>query len=505
MKKLKQVVYLCSILIVPLICQGQDEKKSFEPREPKRFESTHSGTFGGQKVSYKAVVSESFLKNSSGEITAALWSTAYLKEGATNSSRPVMFVFNGGPGSASIWLHVGFFGPKVVKVDSEGKLDDGAAPYKFVENNQALLDLTDLVFIDPIGTGFSEVVGKGETKDYWGLNEDAASIAQFMKNWVTENGRWQAPKFIAGESFGTTRAAKIAQVLEGGGNPMALNGIVLISQALDYAGSSSWADNLTSFFTYLPSQAITAWYHGKAGKGKTLEVFAQEAREFAYGEYLEALFLGVKQSEAQKEFIATRLAYFTGLDRDYILRSGNQILMHRFKKELLRQEGKVIGTLDGRFLAKETDQVSEGPVLGDASSYMTESAYTAVFNNYLYTDLKVKMDRPYLGSASGMGGSWNWKPVGEGAYWEPSYVSTARSLSEVMHRNTALKVMVANGYYDLITPFFDAEYTFARHDFPQDRIIMKYYEAGHMMYNRQADFDALAKDVRAFLANVLNK
>jgi carboxypeptidase C (cathepsin A) len=503
MKTISSLAFLFLFLTSPLIAQDKEEKKSFEAREPIRFESTHSGTFGGQKISYKAVLSETFLKNSSGEVTAALWSTSYLKEEANNSSRPVLFVFNGGPGSASIWLHIGFFGPKVVKVDSEGKVDDGAAPYQFVENNQALLDLTDLVFVDPIGTGFSQVLGKGENKDYWGLTEDANSIAQFMKLWVTENGRWQAPKFIAGESYGTTRAAKIAEVLEGGGNPMALNGIVLISQALDYAGSSSWADNLTSFFTYLPSQAATAWYHGKAGKGKTLEDFTQEARDFAYGEYLEALFQGEKQSQIEKEAIATKLAYFMGLDKAYILRSKNQILMHRFKKELLREEGKAIGTLDGRFLAKETDLVAEGPVLGDASSYMTESAYTAVFNNYLYTDLNVKMDRPYLGSATAMGGSWNWKPVPDGAYWEPSYVSTARSLSEVMHRNTALRVMVANGYYDLITPFFDSEYTFARHDFPQERIQMNYYEAGHMMYNRQEDFDALARDIRAFLKNNL--
>jgi carboxypeptidase C (cathepsin A) len=365
------------------------------------------------------------------------------------------------------------------------------------------LDITDLVFIDPIGTGFSEVLGVGKTSDFWGLNEDATSIAQFMRIWVTQNGRWQAQKFIAGESYGTTRAAKVAEVLEGGGQEMALNGIILISQALDYAGSSSWSDNLTSFFTYLPSMASTAWYHGKAGQGKTLKAFVQEARDFAYGDYLNALFLGEKQTETQKTSIAEKLAYFTGLEKNYILRSDNQILMHRFKKELLREEGKAIGTLDGRYLAVETDKSSEGPVLGDPSSYMTGAAYTATFNHYMMQDLKVKMDRPYFTSAEGMGGSWNWKPVGEGAYWEPSYVSTARSLSEVMHRNTALKVMVTNGYYDLITPFFDAEFTFARHNFPQERIKMTYYEAGHMMYNRQEDFDALAKDVRDFLEGIL--
>ena len=283
---------------------------------------------------------------------------------------------------------------------------------------------------------------------------------------------------------------------------MALNGIILISQALDYAGSTSVQDNLTSFFTYLPSQAVTAWYHGKAGQGKTIEAFAQEAREFAYGEYLESLFLGAKQTDAQKEEIAEKLAYFTGLDKAYILRSDNQILIGRFKKELLREEGKVIGTLDGRFLATETDPVAENPVLGDPSSYMTGAAYTAVFNDYLQKELEVKLDKPYYTSAVNMDG-WDWKPT-SGGYWEPSYVSTARSLSEAMHRNTKLQVLVANGYYDLITPFFDSEYTFARHEFPQDRIQMTYYEAGHMMYNRQEDFDALARDIRAFLESILN-
>lgn len=497
------ILLLCLLISIVSFSQEEKTESKWAPRDPQKFETTHSGTFNGQKITYKAVVGETFLKNSKGEVTGALWSTSYIREGVDSSKRPVLFIFNGGPGSASIWLHVGFFGPKVVKTDSEAKTDDGAAPYRFVENTQALLDITDLVFIDPIGTGFSKVEGVGKSSDFWGLNEDAASVAQFMRTWVTQHGRWQAPKFMAGESFGTTRAAKVAQVLEGSGQTMALNGIILISQALDYAGSSSWEDNLTSFFTYLPSQAVTAWYHGRAGKGKTIEAFAQEAREFAYGEYLTSLFLGEKQTQAQKEAIAEKLAYFTGLDKAYILRSDNQILMHRFKKELLRAEGKAIGTLDGRYLATETDKAAEGPVLGDPASYMTGAAYTAVFNDYLLRDLKVTVDRPYLTSASGMGGSWNWKPVPDGAYWEPSYVSTARALSEAMHRNTQMKVMVANGYYDLITPFFDAEYTFARHNFPQERIEMTYYEAGHMMYNRQEDFDALAKDIRKFLEGIL--
>ncbi|MDF2156659.1 peptidase S10 [Algoriphagus sp. CAU 1675] len=502
---MKSLLFLC-LLFSSLFGQSaiaQDSTKVIP--EPKRFEASHTGTFNNQKINYKSVVEETFLRNSKGEVAASLWSTAYLKDGAEPSSRPVTFIFNGGPGSASIWLHMGFFGPKVVKVDSEAQEDDGAAPYRVVDNTSALLDITDLVFVDPIGTGYSQVLGAGKNEDYWGLVEDANSIAQFIRIWISKNQRWQAPKFLAGESFGTTRAAKVAEVLEGDGQHVALNGIILISQALDYQGSSSWEDNLTSFFTYIPAMAVTARYHGKAGQGKSISEFAAEARDFAYTTYLPYLYLGAKNSPEKDEEIAEKLAYFTGLNKAYILRSDNQIQMHRFKKELLREEGKAIGTLDGRFSSEETDKASEGPVLGDPSDYMTEGAYTAAFNHYLDVGLKVKMDRPYLASNSQIGGAWRWRPVPDGRYWEPSFVSTARALSEVMHRNPKMKVMVANGYYDLITPFFDAEFTFARYDFPQDRIQMYYYEAGHMMYNRQEDFDSLAQDIRGFMNGVLKR
>lgn len=499
---MNQFSMVLSIWTITLLSSSAFAQKDSLP-PARSFSSTHEITIQGQQINYEVIAKETFLSNSKQEKTAAIWSWSYLRKGVESSERPVMFIFNGGPGSASIWLHMGFFGPKVVKVDSDATKDDGAAPYPFVENSQALLDVVDLVFIDPVGTGLSRVIGEGKNADYWGLQEDAESVAQFIRIWIKENKRWQAPKFLAGESFGTTRAAKVAEVLEGGGQHVSLNGIILISQALDYQGSSSWSDNLTSFFTYFPSMALTARYHGKSGVGKSIEEFAQEARDFAYQEYLPSLFLGEKQSSDQKRTIAERIGYFTGLDIEYILRSDNQILMHRFKKELLRQQGKAIGTLDGRFAAVETDQVAEGPVLGDPSDYMTEAAYGAVFNQYILDELKVNVEEPYLSSNNQIGSAWRWRTVPDGSYWEPSYVSTARALSEVMHRNTALQVMVANGYYDLITPFFDAEFTFARHDFPQNRIHMYYYEAGHMMYNRQEDFDALAQDIRGFINKII--
>ncbi len=440
------------------------------------------------------------MKNDKGDSVASIWSVAYTQEGLTDlTKRPVTFVFNGGPGSASIWLHMGMFGPQIVKVDSDAKKDDGAAPYALVDNKQGLLDLTDLVFIDPVGTGYSRVVGKGKGEDYWGLKEDAASIAKFMRLWVTENKRWFSPKYIAGESFGTTRAAAVANALEKDGQTMDLNGLVLISQALDYTGSTSIHDNITSNLTYLPSMAATAWYHKKAGQGKTLEAFVEECRKFTYDTYAPALYRGSLLSAAEQNAVAEKMAYFIGLDKNYILRSNLSILMHRFQKQLLADQGLAIGRLDGRFMGDEADKVSEGPDLGDPSDYQISGAYTAALNHYFASTLKVEMDRPYLTSNDEVGEKWRWRPVPDGQYWEPMPVNVARQLGETMRRNTSMKVLVASGYYDLICPFFDTEYTFARNGIVPERVTKTYYEAGHMMYLHEPDMLKLAADIRKFL------
>lgn len=487
------------ILLLFFCIEAYAQEPSPKVEQPQQFITNHTGKFQGKEIRYKAIAGETFLKDENGEPVATIWSTSYMLDPEPQSGRPVIFVFNGGPGSASIWLHMGLFGPKIVQVDSDASMDDGAAPFTIKNNDLALLDLADLVFIDPVGTGYSKVIGKGKTESYWGLTEDAKSIAEFIRLWVTKQQRWQSPKYIAGESYGTTRAAAVTAALEKGGQAMALNGLILISQALDYQGSTSVHDNIASYFTYFPTMAATSWYHQKAGKGLKLEDFVQEAREFAYKEYLPALYLGAQLGAAQKEEIAARISYFTGLEKSYILRSDNRILTSRYKKELLRQEGKTIGTLDGRYLGEEGDHTAEGPTLGDPSSYGIDAAYTAALQDHFAKTLKVAIDRPYLTSNSAVGGAWNWRPVPEGAYYEPSYVNVARSLGESMRRNKDLRVMVANGYYDLITPFLDAEYTFARHDIPQERVEMYYYEGGHMMYNHREDFEKLIKDIRAFL------
>ncbi len=492
---------LAIVVLFSVALSAQEKKQdSISIPEPKVFITNHQITSGGKEIKYRAIASETYLKNKSDEPVASIWSVAYVQEGIRNqASRPVTFVFNGGPGSASVWLHMGMFGPKLVKVNSDAKEDDGAAPYDLVMNTNGLLDLTDLVFIDPVGTGYSKVIGKGKVKDYWGLNEDANSIAKFIRLWITKNNRWFSPKYIAGESFGTVRAVATANALEGGGQNMALNGLILISQALDYAGSTSVHDNITSYLTYLPSMAATAWYHKKAGQGKTLESFVEECRVYTYNSYAPALYKGSLLSSVEKSEIAEKLSYFTGLNKDYILKSNLRILMHRFQKELLADQGLAVGRLDGRFMGNEVDKLSDGPHLGDPSSYQISAAYTAALNYYYASSLNVKMDRPYITSNDKVYKNWRWRTIPEGKQWEPSYVNVARKLSETMRRNTEMKVLVASGYYDLICPFFDTEYTFSRNGIEREKVKLTYYEGGHMMYTHEPDFIKLSDDIRAFL------
>lgn len=467
---------------------------------PESYSSRHKGVFGGQQLSYRALAKETYLLNKAGKPAAALWSVSYLKEGEEdNRQRPVTFVFNGGPGSASVWLHMGLLGPKLVQVDSEANEDDGAAPYPMIDNPYGFLDITDLVFIDPVGTGYSRVIGEGKTEDYWGLNEDAASVAEFIRIWIREQKRWNSPKYIAGESFGTTRAAGVAKALSGGGQSVALNGLILISQALDYTGSTPVHDNLVAFVTYFPTMAATAWYHKKAGQGKTLPNFVQEARDFALDVYAPALFRGNTLSPAKRQALADQMAAFLGLDADYILQSDLRVLVPRFVKELLRDQGLTVGRLDSRYKAAEADVVAERPTIGDVASNSISSAYTAALMEYMSDDLQVELSRPYLTSNGALYPKWNWRPVPKDKGWEPHYVNVSRQLSDALRQNKDLKVLVANGYYDLVTPFFDAEYTFARHGILADRISMKYYEAGHMMYTHEPDLKALAQDIRVFL------
>ncbi|HSG88813.1 MAG TPA: hypothetical protein VLA56_06350 [Pseudomonadales bacterium] len=494
----RAAILLAAALLGPLAAGAAVAAEASAAVEaPLRVETRHQGRFGGKSVRYVARAAEMQLTNAAGEPAAAMYYTAYLAEDG-GPDRPVSFVFNGGPGSASMWLHMGLLGPKRVVVPSDADADDGAAPYRVIDNADTILDLTDLVFIDPIGTGFSRVIGEGDSADYWSMEGDTASISQFIRRFVTEEHRWNAPKYLIGESFGTTRAAAVADALMGDGQDTALNGIVMVSQAMDYTGSSPAADNLIAYVTYLPTMAATARYHGRAGTDVPLADWVAAARAFATDEYLPALFRGSALPAAERQRIAERHAEFTGLSVAYVLRADLRVTVPRFTKELLRDQGLAVGRLDGRYTADEADDTADQPHLGDPASNAVSSAFTAAFNAYLGKELGVEPARPYLTSNREVGSNWNYRPVPLGRSWEPSYVNTARSLSDALRKNGDLNVLVANGYYDLVTPFFDAEYTLGRHGILPERVRMTYYEGGHMMYLHQSDFDALLEDIRAF-------
>ncbi|MEZ5998338.1 MAG: peptidase S10 [Hyphomonas sp.] len=506
MKMRALIVALAAVLAAPALAEtapadAPKEEAAKPVPDPVMFESHHSATIGGTKIAYKVEAGETHIKNDDGDPAASLFTMSYIAEKA-GENRPVTFVFNGGPGSASVWLHMGLLGPKRVEVASDADKDDGAAPYRLLDNPESILDVTDLVFIDPVGTGFSHAIGKGKNEDYWNEAGDKGSIAEFIRIWITKHKRWNAPKYLAGESFGTTRAAYLAEELTNGKSDIALNGIVLISQALDYEGSTSVDDNVRSYITYLPSMAATAQYHGKAGQGVPQADFLAEARAFARDEYGPALLKGDRLSEAERAHLVERLVYFTGLDAHYIETSNLRILMPRYQKELLRDEGVAIGRLDGRYAGDEADDIAEAPE-DDAASYFVSSAYSALMNQYMADALGIEMDDAYVMSSGEAGEKWNFRNAAEGEFWEPSYVNSGRQLTTAMRHNTALKVMVASGYYDMICPFFDAEITFGRYAMPQDRIAMTYYQGGHMMYLNDGARLALLKDIHSFYAGKL--
>ncbi len=405
------VLTSCLLLVLALHAGGQEAKKPAEPAavpDPAVFVTRHTGTFNGVTVAYAARAGETYLRDDEGKPKASIFSFAYTKtEPGDPTRRPVMFIWNGGPGSASLWLHMGTFGPRRVVVPSDAS-NVGAPPYPLVDNPLTLLDVTDLVFVDPIGTGFSRALGEHEGKEFWGLDEDATSVAEFIERWITDNGRWNSPKFIAGESFGTTRAAAVAEILEVR-RGISLNGIVMISQALDYEGSTPVDDNLISYITYLPTMAATAAYHGKVEPPDgDLEAFLDLAGDFAADELAPALIKGSALDEPERARIRDRLAWFTGLDPAYIERADLRVTGTRFRKELLRDRGLSVGRADTRYTRDDMDDTADRPE-GDAASEGFKNAFVAVLNHYLRDELEVVMDRPYKPSGE-IYRDWNWRP-----------------------------------------------------------------------------------------------
>lgn len=460
-------------------------------RAPSVSVTRHSGTFGGRKIAYSASAGETFLRSEDGTPRAAIFSTSYVKE-PRDPARPVTFLFNGGPGSGSVWLHMGAFGPKRVAIPSDGS-DDGAPPYPILDNPDSLLDVTDIVFIDPVGTGFSHALGKTDPKEFWGVTKDAESIAQFIRLWLNDNGRWNSPKYLGGESYGTTRTAAVVNQLEGAYNDVSLNGLILISTVLDFAAGADAPGNELSPILNLPSMAATALYHGKAQAPST-EAFIEEARSFATGPYAAALLKGQRLGADERSSVRRQLARFTGLSEAYLDQADLRVEPGRFYKELLRDRGLTVGRLDSRYTGRDYDNAGETPD-NDPSFYGIDAGYTAAINQHLRDTLKFRSDRSYV--TIGNVGPWDWRL--SGGRDRDAYLNLTPYIGKALRENSGLKVFVGQGYYDFATPFFAAEYALSRTGIPQDRIQYQYYRSGHMMYVRDEDRTKLSSDVRAFI------
>ncbi len=462
-------------------------------RIPNRSVTRSSGVFNGVRVDYTATAGETFLPGPDGNPRAAIFSTSYVRAG-NDPNRPVTFLFNGGPGSGSLWLHMGAFGPVRVAIPSNAT-DDGAPPYPMLPNPDSLLDVTDLVFIDPVGTGFSYAMPGVDPQEFYGVTQDARSIAQFIRLWLNENGRWNSPKYLGGESYGTTRSAAVLNQLEGQYNDVALNGVILISTVLDFGAGADTPGNEVSYALNLPSMTATSMFHGKSVfTGAPTEQVVAEARAWAMDVYLPALMQGNALTGERRTTIRRDLARYTGLSEAFLDRADLRVTPSRFYKELLRDRGLTVGRLDARYTGVDADSAGETPD-NDPSFYGIDAGYTAAVNDHIRRTLGYRTTRNYV--TIGGVGQWDWR-LNAGRDSD-TYMNVAPYISRAMRENSGLRIFNAQGWYDFATPFFAAEYALTRSGFPRDRITFTYYDSGHMMYLRDEDRVKLSEDVRAFI------
>lgn len=452
-----------------------------------------SGTFGGQRIAYRATIADTILESDDGKPEAVIVTTSYVKTPA-DPTRPVFFIYNGGPGSGSVWLQMGAFGPKRVDIPGDAS-DDGAPPYPLLDNPDSLLDVADLVFIDPPGTGFSHLTHGTDPKKYYGLRQDGRAVAQVIRRWINDNGRWNSPKYLGGESYGTTRTAMVVDELEGSTyNDVGLNGLILVSTILDFGVEDTTPGNELAYVVMLPNMATAAYYHGKV-QGASVAAVAEEARRFAIGPYASALLKGQDITPAERASVRAELSRLTGLSETYLDAANLRVTDQRFYKELLRDRGLTVGRLDSRYTGADYDNAGETPD-NDPSFYGIDAGYTAAINSWARETLGYETDREYQSIGREPGRNWDWSLDGSG---RGAYLNVAPLIGQALRQNSGLRLFNAQGYYDFATPFFGAEYSLKRYGIPQDRITWQYYDAGHMMYIRAEDRAKLSADIRAFI------
>ena len=482
-------------------------KEPEEPIEEKTSVTQGSVTIAGQPISYTATVGDLILRDDEGKERAKMTYVSYLRDGVSDRrSRPVTFAFNGGPGSASVWVHLGAFGPKKALLDDEG-MPVGPPPGRLIDNDQSVLDATDLVFIDPVETGWSRPTPGKESEQFTGFTNDVESVGEFIRIWLGRNDRWASPKFVAGESYGTTRSAGLAEYLQDT-HGMFLNGICLISSVINWGTKVFNIGNDLPYALILPTYTATAWYHGKLGDGVAadLETALGKAEEFAVGDYTSALMLGDKLQGEQRAQIRSRLADLSGLSEDYLERSDLRVDIYHFVKELLRDQAKTVGRLDSRYTGSDRDQIGERFEYDPASAVVT-GWYVSLIKDYLRHDLGYQSDMVFRHSAGDKVRPWSYHETDPSlSYGTNAYANYAEHLRAAMHKNPYLQVLVMSGYYDLATPYYATDYTVDHMQLDPDlrkNIQVAYYEAGHMMYVRSEDLAKFRRDYLTFIDRAL--
>lgn len=470
--------------IIPLVPQEQVS------------EVRHTITIGGKKINYSATTGTMLLKDDKGKPKASIFYIAYTRRGLKNlGKRPITFAFNGGPGSSSVWLHLGVLGPR--RVDMPADDSTPAPPYQLIDNEYSILDKTDLVFIDPVSTGYSRPAPDEEAKQFHGLEPDIESVGEFIRQYTTRHQRWASPKFLIGESYGTTRSAGLAGHLQDR-HGMYLSGIMLVSCVLNFQTLLFTVGNDLPYVLFLPTYAATAWHHKllpKKFQKLGLRQFLDRVEEFAAGEYASALMKGAALSANERAAIVEKVAEYTGLTPEYVARTNLRIKIFRFTKELLRTKHATVGRFDSRLIGQDKDDAGE-TFEYDPSFVNVQGAYTALVNDYLRSELGFESELIYE-ILTGLYLDWDFGKQNE-------FVNVAETLRSAMTKNPYLKVFVGNGYYDLATPHFATDYTFNHLDLApnlQQNITMAYYEAGHMMYTHMPSLKKMKKDLDAFLAS----
>jgi len=474
------------------------DKEKRDEEEEKPVVTSHELRAGGKLLKYSVTTGLMPLKNEAGETEARIFFMAYVADRPGGpEKRPLMFSFNGGPGSSSVWLHLGALGPKRVKMREDGMMP--APPYELVDNEQSWLDLTDLVFIDPVGTGYSRATKPELGKKFWNVQGDIESVGEFIRLYLTRYERWGSPLFLVGESYGTTRAAGLAgHLVENAG--VAFNGIILVSSILNFQTARFAKSNDLPYTLFLPTYTATAWYHKKLPpdlQQKPLRAVLDEVERWAAVDYPVILARGDRLKADERAAAVARLARYTGLEERYIDNADLRLEIRHFCKELLRREKRTVGRLDTRFEGIDEKVVEATPDF-DPSMAAIRPPYTAMFNDYVRRSLGYKSDLHYYILGGGVG---RWE-FGEG------YADTSEALRSAFSKNPDMRLFVAKGYYDLATPYFATEYTLAHMGLEagqRARVSTAEYEAGHMMYIHEGQLAKLKKDVAGFIQGALSR